>query len=81
MRKVVRFVDTSLDGFMGGPDGELDWMVQDDEVDKEFTTGLRESVDTILTGRVAYQSFEAFWPAAPGPSRSSSGWAWSTSTG
>jgi len=64
MRKVVRFVDTSLDGFMGGPDGELDWMVQDDEVDKEFTTGLRESVDTILTGRVAYQSFEAFWPAA-----------------
>jgi dihydrofolate reductase len=64
MRKVVLFVDTSLDGFMGGPDAEMDWMVQDDEVDKEFTTGLRESVDTILTGRVAYQSFEGFWPAA-----------------
>lgn len=64
MRKVVLFVDTTLDGFMGGPGGELDWMVQDDEVDKEFTTGLRESVDTVLTGRVAYQSFEGFWPAA-----------------
>lgn len=64
MRRVVLFVDTSLDGFMGGPDGGMDWMVPDDEVDKEFTTGLREDVDTILTGRVTYQSFEGFWPAA-----------------
>jgi dihydrofolate reductase len=64
MRRVVLFVDTSLDGFMGGPDGEMDWMVQDDEMDKEFTDDLRRTVDTILTGRIAYQSFESFWPAA-----------------
>jgi dihydrofolate reductase len=64
MRRVILFVDTTLDGFMGGPAGELDWMVQDDEVDKDFTGHLRETVDTIFTGRRTYQSFEAFWPAA-----------------
>jgi dihydrofolate reductase len=64
MRKVILFVDTSLDGFMAGPNGELDWMVNDDELDREFTTDLRERADTILTGRIAYQSFETFWPSA-----------------
>lgn len=64
MRRVLLFVDLTLDGFMGGPDGEMDWLVPDDEMDKEFTTDLRETADTILTGRVAYESFAAFWPAA-----------------
>jgi dihydrofolate reductase len=35
MRRVILSVDTTLDGFMGGPAGELDWMVQDDEVDNQ----------------------------------------------
>jgi dihydrofolate reductase len=64
MRRVLLFVDLTLDGFMGGPDGEMDWLVPDDEMDKEFTTDLRKTADTILTGRVAYESFAAFWPAA-----------------
>jgi riboflavin biosynthesis pyrimidine reductase len=51
MRKVILFVDTSRDGFMAGPNGELDWMVNDDELDREFTTDLREQADTILTGK------------------------------
>jgi hypothetical protein len=31
MRKVIVFNRISLDGFFAGPQGEIDWFVQDDE--------------------------------------------------
>jgi dihydrofolate reductase len=38
-------------------------MVDDEEMDHEFTTDIRLRADTILTGRATYQSFEGAWPA------------------
>lgn len=64
MGKLILFADTTVDGFMASTSGDMDWMVQDDEMDKEMTTALRATVDTILSGRVTYQGFEEFWPAA-----------------
>lgn len=64
MRKVILFINTTIDGFVARPDGGLDWMQWDDEqVDEYFTTDLRATADTILTGRKTYQSFESAWPA------------------
>jgi len=63
MRKVILFANTSLDGFMGGKGGDMSWMVDDEEMDHEFTTDIRHRADTILTGRATYQSFEGAWPA------------------
>jgi dihydrofolate reductase len=61
MRKVIVSNLMSLDGFMAGPNGELDWFV----VDKEFDAYARElfdGVDTLLFGRVTYELMAGFWP-------------------
>lgn len=63
MRKVILILNTSLDGFMGGPAGEMGWMLDDEEMDNEFTTDIRHRADTVLVGRNTYESFEGAWPA------------------
>jgi dihydrofolate reductase len=50
----------SLDGFFAGPNGEIDWFVQDPEVDEAAHEKM--SPDTLLLGRVTYQMFESYWP-------------------
>jgi dihydrofolate reductase len=63
MRRVIVFVNSSVDGFMGSPAGDLGWLIHDDEMDHDFTSDLRRAADTILTGRVVFESFAAVWPA------------------
>jgi dihydrofolate reductase len=63
MRKVIVSMHISLDGFSEGPNGELDWFIVDKE-GWENVNELLSSVDTLLLGRVTYQNFENFWPAA-----------------
>lgn len=66
MKKLIWLVDTSLDGFMSGPNGELEWLAPD--IDAEFwddVNGLLATVDTTLFGRITYQNFEQYWPAVP----------------
>ena len=63
MRKVILSIQVTLDGFIEGPNGELDWMTMDEEVWQEVK-GLMGAVDTTLFGRVAYQGFANYWPAA-----------------
>ena len=53
----------SLDGFVAGPNGELNWAKVDGEifehVGKRISTG-----DTALYGRVTYELMESYWPTA-----------------
>jgi hypothetical protein len=49
LRRLIASEMGTVDGFFAGPNGELDWFVQDEELDK-FANVL-ESVDTILYGR------------------------------
>jgi dihydrofolate reductase len=63
MRKVILSIQVTLDGFIEGPKGELDWMVMDEEL-WEYVNDLLSTVDTTLFGRVAYQGFANYWPAA-----------------
>src|ERR1700674_3497206 len=63
MRKVILFMAVSIDGFVGGPKGELDWEVRDEEVSRYLVTDLLSTVDTMLLGRLLYQGFEQAWPA------------------
>lgn len=53
----------SLDGFVAGPNGEMDWINVDqeifDHVGKRISKG-----DTALYGRVTYQMMENYWPTA-----------------
>jgi dihydrofolate reductase len=60
MRKVVMLNRVSIDGFFAGPNGEIDWFVQDPEVDQ--ATHKMMNPKTVLFGRVTYQMFESYWP-------------------
>jgi dihydrofolate reductase len=52
MRHVLYRVAVSLDGYIAGPRGELDWIVHDPAVD---FAKVYESVDTVLLGRRTYE--------------------------
>ena len=60
-RRIVMFNRVSADGYFARPDGKLDWVVPDDELDKAGAAGTA-GTDTILFGRRTYDAFESFWP-------------------
>jgi dihydrofolate reductase len=63
MRKIISFMHASLDGFVAGPNGEMNWIKANEEifdyVGKRISQG-----DTALYGRVTYQMMENYWPTA-----------------
>jgi dihydrofolate reductase len=65
MRSIVMWNQVTADGYFAGPDGNLDWIVPDEEFDRDVAEGIERSdtgPDTILFGRRTYEQFEAFWP-------------------
>lgn len=62
MRKLKLQVQMSVDGFIGGPNGEMDFMVWDwDEVIQRYVTEITESVDCIVLGRKLAEGFIPHW--------------------
>lgn len=53
----------SLDGFVAGPNGELNWVKVDEELFAYVGKRISEG-DTALYGRVTYQMMENYWPTA-----------------
>lgn len=57
-------MQVTLDGFVAGPGGELDWSAEyHDEAMWEDVFDLLSNVDAVLFGRVTYELFEGYWPA------------------
>jgi dihydrofolate reductase len=63
MKKIISFMHISLDGFVAGPNGEMDWIKVDEEIFDYVGKRISES-DTALYGRVTYEMMENYWPAA-----------------
>src|SRR6187549_2201546 len=63
MRKIISFMHISLDGFVAGPNGELNWAKVDEEIFDHVGKRISEG-DTALYGRVTYQLMESYWPTA-----------------
>jgi dihydrofolate reductase len=63
MKKIISFMHISLDGFVAGPKGEMDWIRVDEEIFDHVGKRISES-DTALYGRVTYQMMENYWPTA-----------------
>jgi dihydrofolate reductase len=61
MKKVVLLMHTSLDGFVAGPEGEMDWISMGEEI-FEDAIALSNSADAALYGRVTYRMMEGYWP-------------------
>jgi dihydrofolate reductase len=60
MRRIVMFNWATADGYFAGPDGNLDWVVPDEEQAKGAAEGTPD-FDTVLFGRRTYELFEGFW--------------------
>jgi len=63
MRKIISFMHISLDGFVAGPNGEMNWIKLGEELFDHVGKRIGET-DTALYGRVTYQMMENYWPTA-----------------
>ena len=63
MRKIISFMHISLDGFVAGPNGEMNWIKVDEEIFDHVGKRISKS-DTALYGRVTYEMMENYWPTA-----------------
>ena len=62
MRKLKLQMQITVDGFVAGPQGELDWMIWNmDEGLLAFINELTDSSDTILLGRKMTEGFINYW--------------------
>lgn len=65
MRKVIMWDMLSVDGFIEGPNKELDWFRFDEELEG-YIKETNFSADTLLFGRTTYEMMAAYWPSAEG---------------
>ena len=62
MRKLKLQVQISVDGYVGGPNGELDWMTWNmDEKLQAYINNLTDSSSTIFLGRKMADGFIRHW--------------------
>ena len=69
MIKVRVFIASSLDGFIAGPDNELDWLSGREGVEDTFTPFI-EGIGAMMMGRRTYDVVSAFdgpWPYGETP--------------
>ena len=62
MRKVIYSMLVSLDGFIEGPNQELDWHIIDEEL-HTFINNQQAEIDTYLYGRRLYETM-TYWETA-----------------
>jgi dihydrofolate reductase len=64
MKKLKLQVQVSVDGFIAGPSGEMDWVTFDwDDELKGYVGALTATVDTIVLGRRLAEGFIPHWAA------------------
>jgi dihydrofolate reductase len=62
MRKLKLQVQISADGFVAGPNGEMDWMLREMDGDlMDFVNDLTDSSDCIVMGRKLAEGFIPYW--------------------
>lgn len=62
MRKLIYSMTVSLDGYIAGPDGSIDWSVPDEELFRFHTQQVQET-DVHLCGRRLYETM-VYWETA-----------------
>ena len=63
MRKVLLLEHVSLDGYVAGPSGEMDWIHIPDEIWR-FGDRLTATSDAAIYGRNTYEMMAGYWPTA-----------------
>ena len=66
MRKLKLQVQMTVDGYIAGTNGEMDWAVRDwDNELKKYVAEITEPVDCIILGRKLAQGFIPYWASHP----------------
>ncbi len=61
MSKITVTMWLTLDGFASGINGELDWIIGDDEM-SQYELDAVATRDTLLFGANTYKEFSSYWP-------------------
>jgi len=63
MRKIIVSMWITLDGFVAGPQDEMDWLLMDDQLHR-YELELVESAGSLMLGRSTHADFAGYWPQA-----------------
>jgi dihydrofolate reductase len=63
-RRLYVSMIVSLDGYIEGPQGELDWFLDGDRQFEQYADEMIDSVGLALYGRRAYELMVQYWPEA-----------------
>jgi dihydrofolate reductase len=63
MSKIISFMHISLDGFVAGPQGQMDWIHINQELFGHIGQRIQKS-DTALYGCRTFEMMEGYWPTA-----------------
>ena len=63
MRKVILFEHVTLDGFVAGPNGEMDWITIDQNM-FDFVNERTKLSNAAMYGRKTWQMMDGYWPEA-----------------
>ena len=70
MRKIILDLAVTLDGFIEGPNGEIDWIHTSQDPNATFDSifgELTSRIDTIFYGRTSYELWGNFMPGEQAP--------------
>lgn len=70
MRKVILDLAVTLDGYIEGPNGEVDWCIMDNDIggnEKGFLEAFPDEIDTVFYGRISYEMYGNYIPDEEGP--------------
>jgi dihydrofolate reductase len=63
MRRIIFSMSMSLDGYIEGPERQIDWHMVDEELHQHFNDTLRR-MGAFIDGRVTHELMASFWPTA-----------------
>jgi dihydrofolate reductase len=65
MRKLILKISMSIDAFVGGPDGELDWIFSDRDLDaRGWSVETVSNASLHIMGSRTFRDMAAFWPTS-----------------
>lgn len=68
MRKLIMKMSISVDGFVGGPNAESEWIFKSsDEASRAWSVERIWEAGLIVMGRKTFEVIASYWPTATGP--------------
>ncbi len=68
MRKVILKMSMSLDGFVGGPNGEIDWLFRSTDAEgTAWTVDAISQMSVHIMGSRTFRDMAAYWPTSTEP--------------